>query len=167
MTKEPVIFATEDKWMRVEGGVFDPVDKQILNQASKSGPVKVVNIKEMLEIMMASEPEKFESLKNTLEKQEGLIQLTFDEMVELARKVNETISEFTFLVAPMDLRQASQIRHWRINNHMTWRALSAAAYQEGWFDHDWSPPSNQLMGMALAEKAATLFGENYREEPWN
>jgi len=32
---------------------------------------------------------------------------------------------------------------------------------------DWAAPSNQLLGMALCEKAATFFGENYMKEPWN
>ncbi|GAJ18768.1 unnamed protein product, partial [marine sediment metagenome] len=37
---------------------------------------------------------------------------------------------------------------------------------EGWFCRKWEPPSNQVMGMAIVVKAAQLFGENFREEPW-
>ncbi len=38
---------------------------------------------------------------------------------------------------------------------------------EGWFYRNWGPPSNQIMGMVLCEKAALFFKENFREAPWN
>ena len=165
---EEIAFVTNDKWMREEGGCMDETDQQILTEASQNGAVRVrvINMREMLETMKNSEPEKFREFEDTLEKQAGK-RLTFDELVELARKADERMSEFIDVVAPMSLGQAAQIHHWRIDGHMTWRSVARAAYLEGWFGGKWNPPSNQLMGMALCEKAAKLFGENYRKEPWN
>jgi len=166
--EEETAFVTDDRWMKEEGSRLDPTDRQILREASQNGRlrVRVINMQEMLEIMKKTEPEKFRDFQKTMERQAGK-RLTFDDLVELGRKADERMSEFTDVVACMTLGQATQIRHWRTNGHMTWRSVARAAYLEGWFGRKWEPPSNQLMGMALVEKAAHLFGENFREEPWN
>ena len=163
-------FVTEDKWMIESGGVLDCTDQQLLREASQGGRfyVRIINIKGMLESMRDEDPGKFQELKKEMENHAGsLIPLSFDELVELSRKGNERLDEFEGIVAPMNLGQAAQVRHWRVDNHMTWRSVSRAAYEEGFFLSDWDPPSNQLMGMALCNKAAQVFDENYREEPWN
>ena len=166
--EEERAFVTEDKWMKEEGGRLDETDQQIMMEASQNGRLRlrVINMREMLETMKNSKPGKFRDFQETTERQYGK-RLTFDEFVELAGKANETVSEFTGIVAPMTLGQAAQVRHWRVDGHMTWRSVARAAYLEGWFRCQWGPPANQLMGMALVEEAARLFGENYRKEPWN
>ena len=45
--------------------------------------------------------------------------------------------------------------------------VTRAAFGENWFNRSWQPPSNQLMGLALCAKAAAIFQENFRQEPWN
>ncbi|GAI95968.1 unnamed protein product, partial [marine sediment metagenome] len=101
-----------------------------------------------------------------LEKQVG-IRLTPEKLVEFVSMANERKGEFTDVVKPMTLGQAAQLRAWRCDSHMTWRSLARAAWREKWFGRNWGPPENQLMGMALAEKGAQLFGEDYTKAPWN
>lgn len=166
--EEETAFVTEDRWMKEEGGQLDATERQILREASQNGRVRVrvINIQEMLEVMSETEPKKYRSFQKEMEKQAGK-RLTFEELVELGRKADERMKEFTDVVACMTLGQAAQVRHWRIDGHMTWRSVARAAYLEGWFCRKWEPSSNQLMGMAIVRKAAQLFGENFREEPWN
>ena len=167
-SEEETAFVTEDRWMKKEGGQLDATDREILREASKNGRVRVhvINIQELFESMKNTEPKKFRGFQKTMERQAGR-RLTFDDLVELGRKADERMSEFTDVVADMNLGQATQIRHWRIEGHMTWRSVARATYLEGWFSREWEPPSNQLMGMTLVQKAAQLLGENFREAPWN
>lgn len=166
--EEETAFVTEDKWMKKEGGRLDATDQEILREASQNGRVgvRVINMREMLEIMQNTEPDKFRSFQKTMENQAGK-SLTFEDLVELGRKADGRMSEFTGVVVAMTLGQAAQVRRWRVDGHMTWRSVARAAYLEGWFHRDWKPPSNQLMGMALCEKAALFFKEKFREAPWN
>ena len=166
--EEEAVFVTEDRWIKEEGGRLDATDRQMLREASQNGRVRVrvINMREMLESMKNTEPEKFRDFKETMESQVGK-RLTFDDLVELGRKANEKMSEFTDVVACMTLDQATQVRHWRVDGHMTWRRLARATYLEGWFGRKWNLVSNQLLGMSLCERAAELFNEHYREPPWN
>jgi len=165
---EETALVTEDRWMKEGGGQLDETDRQILSEVSQNGRVhvRVMNIKEMLEVLESTEPEKYRRFKDHMERQAGK-HLTFTDLIELARKADERMREFVVVVADMTLGQAAQVRLWRVDSHMTWRAVARAAYLEGWFYRNWAPASNQLMGMALVEKAAAIFGENFREEPWN
>jgi hypothetical protein len=166
---EEVVIVTEDKWMREAGGRIDFTDQQLLDEASEKGrlQVQVLNFWQILEIMSQSEPEKYQKFRKEMERRAGH-RLTFEEMVEIGRKADERLQEFTRLIGgSMTRNQATQVRIWRVNYHMTWRSVARAAYNESWFSRSWQPPSNQLMGMALCEEAAALFKENFREEPWN
>ncbi len=167
MQEEETALVTEDRWMK-EGGRLDAADHEVLKAASQNGRsrVRVINMPEMLAEMKNSAPEKFRRFQETIEKQAGK-RLTFDDLVAFGRKADERMQEFTVVVGGMTLGQATQVRIWRVDHRMTWRRVARAAYLEGWFHRRWEPPSNQLMGMALVEKAAQLFGENFREEPWN
>lgn len=166
--EEETALVTEDRWMKEKGGRLDATDREILREASQNGRtrVRVINILEMFETMKSTAPEKFQEFQETMGRQAGR-RLTFDELVELGRKADERMREFTKIVEGMALDQATQVRHWRVDEHMTWRRVARAAYVEGWFRQSWGPPSNQLMGMALCEKAALFFTENFREAPWN
>lgn len=165
--EEETVLVTEDKWMK-EKGWLDPTDRQIIAEASSHGllKVRILNSREMIEAMGKEDPLKFRDFHREFERQSGKT-LTYEELVDLASKGNERIAEFTDVVKNMDLGQASQIRAWRCDTHMTWRAIARAAWREKWFDRRWGPSSNQIMGMALSDKAAQLYGENYREAPWN
>lgn len=165
---EETALVTEDKWMKEEGGELDTTDREILREASQNGlvRVRVINIREMLEVMKNSEPEKYRDFQETMEKQAGK-RLTFDDLVELGKKADARMQEFTEVVKGITLAQAAQVRLWRVDGHMTWRSVARAAHLEGWFYRKWEPPSNQIMGMVLCEKASLYFKENFRESPWN
>lgn len=167
MAKEEVRFVTEDLFLK-ERGQLDIIDELVLRQASQDGKysVRVINLREMLVAMKEESPKEFADFSEKTAEQYGLVTLSFDELVDLAKKAGERITEFVEIVDSMILPQAHQIRSWRIEQRMTWRSLASAAFGEGWFEQ-WDPPSNQIMGMALAQKAAQLCNENYREEPWN
>lgn len=159
---------TEDRWMREEGGWLDYNDRQVLDEASVNGRyrVRVITIRQMLETMSRTEPGKYRRFRKEMERQAGR-GLTFNEIVEIGRKCDERLEEFTGLVSAMTLGQASQVRIWRVESRMTCRSVARAAYHEDWFARAWQPHSNQLMGIALCEKAAAFSQENFREEPWN
>jgi len=164
---EETAFVTADRWIR-EAGWLDPTDRQIIAEASGNGQykVRIIKIEEMIEIMKKEDPAKFKEFHRELERQSGH-SLTYEELVEYSAIANERMQEFTEVVKTMNLGQATQVRAWRLESRLTWRSLARAAWREKWFKRQWGPPENQLMGMALAEKAAQLFGENYREAPWN
>ncbi len=158
---------TEDKWLR-EFGWLDPTDRQQIAEASGHGlyKVRVISIQEMLAEMENQSPLIYTGFKHEMEKRAG-IPLTKEQLVDFSAKANSRMKEFTDVVEKMNLGQASQIRAWRCNTHMTWRSIARAAWREKWFHRKWSPPENQIMGMSIVEKAALLYGENYRESPWN
>ncbi|MBA7668346.1 hypothetical protein ES703_76456 [subsurface metagenome] len=168
MQEEESAWVTEDRWMKEEGGRLDATDRELLVEASQNGRVRVrvINLQEMLEAMMKTQPKKYKQFRKYMEKEAGK-RLTFDDLVELGRKADERMQELTEVVGGMTLGHAAQVRIWRIEGHMTWRSVARAAYLEGWFHCRWEPPSNQVMGMAICERAATFFEENYREPPWN
>jgi len=166
--EEETNLVTEDRWMK-EGGQLDITDWQILNEASQNGRahIRVINIQEMLEAMRKTEPKKYRRFRKIMEKQTGK-RLTFNELVDLGRKADERMKEFTELTESMTLAQAAQVRILRVDHHMTWRSVARACYLEKWPNLcGWEPLSNQLMGMALCEKASSFFRESYRDPPWN
>ena len=98
---------------------------------------------------------------------EGKRVLAPHDLQELAMKAGDVHGEFLDMVrGGMKKRHARYVRQLRLANH-SWRSVAHLCYDRGWEWGRWEPPSNQLAGMALCERAAELHGENYREEPWN
>lgn len=169
MDAEEVFFVTEDGRMKEEGGQLDAADRQILREASRNGRfrVRVINIQEMLSAIKKAEPEKYKGYQEEMEKQAGK-PLTFAELVELGRKADKRMEEFTKLTESISQVQAVEIRLLRVGYHMTWRSVARACHLAKWPNlRGWEPASNQIMDMALCEKASGFFNENYREPPWN
>ena len=97
---------------------------------------------------------------------QGLIKLTPELLKDLSASIDATIDEFTKIVAKIITKErADYVRKLRVEEDYTWRAVAQDCYDE--WKGDWSPPSNQIMGMMLCEVAAGFFGENYMQEPWN
>jgi hypothetical protein len=165
--EEEAALVTEDRVMK-EGGRLDASDKEMIREFSKNGQIRVriINTREMFETLQKEDPAKFKEFHKKAEHDAG-IPLTFEQLVDLQRQGRETMGEFTALVKDMTREQALAIRHWRIDQRMSWRRLARECYLERYFKRGWGPPENQLMGMALCEKAASLCGENYQEPPWN
>lgn len=60
-------------------------------------------------------------------------------------------------------KQVAQIRTWRVDQEMTWRAVAQAATDAWGSDRG----SNQLAGEELCRAAAIALGEDPNSEPWN
>ena len=159
---------TNDRWMK-EGGQLDATDREILREASHGGKfkVRVINIREMLETMEKTEPQRFKKLAEHMGEQYGHAIKSMDEFEAICSVADERLHGFQEVAKAMDLGEASQIRLWRIDGRMTWRAVARAAYHEGFLQRRWEPPWNQLMGIALTERAAQFSGEDFRKPPWN
>lgn len=102
---------------------------------------------------------------------EGLIEVTSVEMLkELAKAAVVSHNFFQEMCKVMTQEQAEFVRHLRNQKDYSWRGVAEACFDQNWFNFNlekWQPPSNQLMGMALCEKAASFYGQNYMEPPWN
>ena len=165
--QEEICLITNDRWLR-ESGWLDPTDRQLMAEASEHGAYKVryLSVLEMVERMKKEIPVQFDEFKQKMEKRIG-ITLTSEGLARFEALANDRMKEFIPVVKPMTLGQATQIRAWRCDTHMTWRAIARAAWREKWFARNWGPPENQIMGVALSERAAQLFGEDYMKAPWN
>lgn len=169
--QDKIAFVTNDRWLR-ENGKLDPTDRAVLQEAAQGGEVVIISLRQALEQMKAEEPTKFQAFHREREKAVGKA-LTFDDLVRLGEMADEKKTAYdSYIGLIMTKEQAAQIRSWRVNGHYTWRAVASAAFWMatagawlGW--RLWQPPSNQIMGMSLCERAAEFFNENYREPPWN
>lgn len=88
-----------------------------------------------------------------------------DTLAEAARLTSE---HFQALFADLSTERAAFVRHLRVDTGHSWRGVARACY-DAWPDlqEHWSPPSNQIAGMALCDIAATSMGEDYMVAPWN
>ena len=169
--KETVVFITNDRWI-LENGKLDPVDKALLEEAAKLGEVVLRSPRQEFELMSVDEPSKFQMFHRQCEVASGR-SLTFNDLVKYAVVADEKKHAFdTHAAGAMTKEQAAMIRSWRVDEHYTWRAVARVAFGMaaiGWWPGWglWHPPSNQIMGMALCERAAKFFNEKYMEPPWN
>ncbi len=86
----------------------------------------------------------------------------------LAQKAQAAIQEFREMVKEMTVEQARLIQSLRCEQAYSWRAVARTCWGEHWTNIlPWAPPSNQLMGIALCEKAARLLGEDPELPPWD
>jgi len=98
---------------------------------------------------------------------EGATVISPHDFRELAMRAGEVHGEFLNMVrGGMKKRHARFVRQLRLANH-SWRSIAHHCYDRGWAWAKWEPPSNQVAGIALCERAAELHGENYMKEPWN
>ena len=101
---------------------------------------------------------------------EGLIEIkSMEQLLALGKALAATFEYYQQICAAKMLHdQAVFIRGLRVGEGYSWRAIAEACLEENWEGWEkWEPPSSQPMGMALCEKAAEFFGENYMEAPWN
>ena len=84
------------------------------------------------------------------------------ELINVAGAANKTYKAFQKYIEVSEL-SAKQIRHLRIDESYSWRAVSR------YCSRLWGAPwgANQLAGMVICEKAAKLTGEDFLEPPWN
>jgi len=152
---EPNYVVTEDKWMRVPGGILDENDKAVIKEAGEGAIV--INVEQMFQKMKETEPEKFEQYKKNEEEKAGK-SLTIEDIIALGKVGNERFEEFKSMVMILNLDAAIHIRQMRLVEHRTWRSISRAIMET---------ESNQIFGMALCWRAAIMMGEDFEEDPWN
>lgn len=112
--------------------------------------------------LSSADKEILESVKTG----EGMIIIdSAEQLQEMAKAAAARFEEFKELCSPMELWQARVIQVLRCEEGCSWRAVAERCYKLGW--GKWFPPSNQIMGMALCQRAAQLLGEDYEKEPWN
>ena len=101
---------------------------------------------------------------------QGLIEITsMEQFMAIAKGLAATFEYFQGICREkMTHDQAVFIRSIRVDQGYSWRAIAEACYEQNWGGWErWQPPSSQPMGIALCERAAEFFDENYREPPWN
>jgi len=152
--EEPRYFVSGDKWLRLPGGKLDATDKQLLKECGKN--VVVITMRDMLDKMQQQDPQKFEGFHKEMNVKHSKI-LTKEELYKFSELGNQTMNQYRKIVMWMDINTAIKIKRWRVEEHLTWRAIARRQM------HD----SSQLIGMALAERAAMMCNENYEMDPWN
>ncbi len=160
------VFITEDKWVKL-GGRLDPDDEAVMDEVRAcDGKVLIMNIKEAFDVMKAEDSTKFKEFHRRMEKTAGK-SLTFKQLVEFSRTADRRFGEFAKLAQVMTKGQASLVQRLRVEQHFSWRAIARACHTIGWEWATWAPPSNQLMGIALCQRAAQILGGDARSDPWN
>lgn len=97
--------------------------------------------------------------------QAPFIEITVDQLMELAKLAKERKLEFDVIAcAGMTMQRAMRIKKLRVTH--SWRALAFAVAMEWGAEAMWYPATNQLVGMALCECAATMLKEDYEKFPW-
>lgn len=149
------IFVTDDLYLRRDG-VRDPVDEQTVPAGYRC--VSTLEFMEMLPDL--PEDDRPEDLPP------GLLDLTPESFKALNKRGIQTFGEFSIYAQRFVSRsRARTVRELRCDLRYSWRALAAECHRR--WDGAWDPPSNQLMGMALCERAAQILGEDAHELPWN
>jgi hypothetical protein len=95
----------------------------------------------------------------------GMVTLSANDLKKMAKAASDRFDEFKQMVKPMTKKQAEVVRKLRVEEGYSWRAVAQVCYDLGF--GKWQPPSNQIAGMALCERAAEIFNEDYMKEPWN
>lgn len=97
----------------------------------------------------------------------GAIPITsIEQLQDLARAAKATHDYFMEQVIGFMTREKAEfVRRLRVDEGYSWRAV-ARECSDAW-KGDWSPPSNQIMGMCLCDVAARVLGEDFNKEPWN
>lgn len=107
-------------------------------------------------------PIDVEFLKSATQPSAGLIQInSIEELQKLAEQATEQYDEFIAtaikIVTP---RRARYVYELRESHKYTWRMIAAACFSQ-WKEANWSPPYNQLAGMAICKIAASVLKKNF------
>jgi len=155
--------------MEVEAGLKKPrilsPDEMVADDPSHEGPVLVTEDRAIREGGKLDAADY--SLLASVAHGEGTKPVTPGDLSEMAEQGIKVFDDLRDMARRhMKLRQARFIRLLRLDGH-SWRSIAGLCHRRGWDWANWAPPSNQIAGMALCERAAELHGENYRKEPWN
>jgi hypothetical protein len=99
----------------------------------------------------------------------GAVQITSVEQLQaMAEAAHKKYLNYQLMIGmKMEFHDAFFVRSLRLDGH-SWRSIAAEVHKQwGPFKAHWSPPSNQIAGIVLCEKAAHYLGEDAKKEPWN
>lgn len=138
-----------------------------MDQQKNEEPVFVTDDKQIRERGKLDEADK--EILDSMRSGEGLKTINKEELMELAKAASEKFDAYRlFAKYHMTKDQADFVRKLRVDEGYSWRAIAHRCFEENWDGWlKWEPPSNQIMGMALCERAAEFFGEDYERKPWN
>jgi len=111
-----------------------------------------------------------ENCESELEAGGGIPIKSVEQLEALAKALVKTFNYYREQAKKnMTRDQAEFIRKLRVEDGYSWRAVARRCHDNYRFKDwpKWKPESSQPMGMALCERAAEIFGENYQGEPWN
>lgn len=149
---------TDDYYMRVSG-VTTPEDQEVLAAAPKA-----MSLLEFIEYAKDLPEEEKKDLP--AEPTPGFYRLNGPQLKTMMKASAHTGNQFHALALKIVTpERAAEVRKLRCEKRHSWRALAGACH-ENW-GGSWSPPTNQLMGMALCEVAAEILKEDNHELPWN
>jgi hypothetical protein len=81
-----------------------------------------------------------------------------EQFMELAKQAAARMAEFkTNIRNKMTKQRAEKVYDYYVNQKYSWRLLAMATWAEWMEDAAWSPPDNQLAGMALCEVASDVL----------
>lgn len=99
----------------------------------------------------------------------GAVPVSPAQLVELAKKGRAVKAGFDDQVVELLTSQENPrtwfVKYLRTHEQCSWRRIAELCCDL--WGGDWQPPSNQLMGVALCERAAKLLEEDPSAEPWN
>jgi hypothetical protein len=150
--------------------MLDPDDEQVIKYAKDGGAILVTWDRVLR--LAAGGITPYEALDQAKDLGQGtkeakaevsrLRTLSPRELSALMDAGNETYQLFRHHI-DVDQKDASLIRHLRVNKDYSWRAI--ARFCSLMTKGAWG--GNQLAGMVICEKAANLLGEDFLEPPWN
>ena len=99
----------------------------------------------------------------------GIRIISTEQLMAIAKAASDTFDYYRKQCKKkMTKEQAQFVRRLRVEEGFSWRAVARACHTQNWKGWErWEPPSSQPMGMALCERAAKFFKEDYNKEPWN
>lgn len=98
----------------------------------------------------------------------GYVIESVEQLREMAEAAKRAFDKFDASISTrMTPDRARRVRELRVDQGYSWRAVAAQCFEEWGEDAQWTPPSNQLAGIALCQHAAAAYGEHEREPPWN
>lgn len=168
MTAERV-FVTNDA--RILDGPLDPTDARILAQAGIAPHQRsrrtIVTAAEMLvQAAAAGAADQPATVEAAIDGSAALVRLGPESLGQLRQDAERTMHVFAAeALLVLGGRRAAWVRDLRVRQRLTWRGVARACGRR--WGGDWRPIENQLMGLALCQRAAELLGEDARTPPWN
>lgn len=167
MTQEIQYFVTDDRMVR-EIRRLDPDDLALIQALEQTGPVAFISCAEFIEKVRQGveelAPPKLSPARP------GFLNITstsqFMGMTKAAWKRHEKF--YRMVKKRMTPEQAALVRTARVGWGSTWRSVARFCWEQNWrMWRSWHPVSNQIIGMAICQRAAEIAGEDFMKPPWN